>query len=190
MAARVGVSIFVIYIMSKLADEERGIHEKFKDFGRNAKEWMRKCVLLLPEIERLKIWEKKGFGSIFEYAAKIAGMSREKVNEGLRIMKKTENLPELRKVVEEKGIWAVSPVVCIATPENDRELAQKARGMSKNTLEVYAKGIRGSGGALPRKSGVLPLFTMSADLTEVADVESLLIVADSEVCWKLKKLKG
>ena len=105
-------------------------------------------------------------------------------------MKKTENLPELRKVVEEKGIWAVSPVVCIATPENDRELAQKARGMSKNTLEVYAKGIRGSGGALPRKSGVLPLFTMSADLTEVADVESLLIVADSEVCWKLKKLKG
>ena len=69
--------------MSKLADEERGIHEKFKDFGRNAKEWMRKCVLLLPEIERLKIWEKKGFGSIFEYAAKIAGMSREKVTKGL-----------------------------------------------------------------------------------------------------------
>ncbi|MFA6550124.1 MAG: hypothetical protein WCT36_02095, partial [Candidatus Gracilibacteria bacterium] len=54
---------------------EKDLHEKFIFYGKNAKEWMQKCVLFLPEINRLRIWEKKGFKNIYEYARILAGMS-------------------------------------------------------------------------------------------------------------------
>lgn len=62
---------------------DKSLHEKFKTYGQNAKEWMRKCALLLPEIARRKIWKKKGFGSLHEYAGKLAGMSRRQVDDAI-----------------------------------------------------------------------------------------------------------
>ncbi|KKQ69849.1 MAG: hypothetical protein UT33_C0021G0001, partial [Candidatus Peregrinibacteria bacterium GW2011_GWC2_39_14] len=37
---------------------ERDLHQKFVFYGKNAREWMRKCTLLLPEIEKHEIWKK------------------------------------------------------------------------------------------------------------------------------------
>ena len=115
------------------------IHEQFVHYGRNAKEWTRKCVLLLPEIERKQIWKKRRFNSLYEYAAKLAGMSRPSVDEALRVLKHVEDKPELKKVIEEKGIQSVRPVATIATQETANFWANKAREMSKNTLEVYVR---------------------------------------------------
>lgn len=105
------------------------IHEQFVHYGRNAKEWMRKCVLLLPEIERKQIWKKRRFNSLYEYAAKLAGMSRPSVDEALRVLKR----------IEDKGIQSIRPVATIATQETANFWANKAREMSKNTLEVYVR---------------------------------------------------
>ena len=105
------------------------IHEQFVRYGRNAKEWMKKCVLLLPEIERKQIWKKRKFKSLYEYAAKLAGMSRPGVDEALRVLRH----------VEDKGIQSIRPVVAIATQETANFWANKAREMSKNTLEVYVR---------------------------------------------------
>ncbi len=123
--------------MTLLTPHEKQFHQRFSEYGRNAREWLRKCALLLPEIDRLDIWKKKGFGSIYEYAAKLAGMSKNSVREALRVMKHIEDKPELKKVLEEKGINSVRPVATIATEETDAFWAQKARDMPKNTLETY-----------------------------------------------------
>ncbi len=126
------------------------LHEKFVEYGSNAKEWMRKCVLLLPEIDRERIWKKKGFGSIYEYAGKLAGMSRYTVNEALRVLKKVEDKPDLQKVIEEKGINCVKPIVTIATLETQEFWAEKARTMSKSEVETYTREWRKQDG-LPEK---------------------------------------
>jgi len=118
---------------------ENSLHERFSFYGKNAKEWMRKCVLLLPEINRLRIWEKKGFKNIYEYARILAGMSTNAVNDALRILKKVEDKPELKWVINKKGINAVRPIVSIATQETANFWAEKAMEMSKNTLEAYVK---------------------------------------------------
>lgn len=128
--------------MKKLSPKDKTIHDQFSRYGRNAKEWMNKCVLLLPQIEKNQIWKKKGFLSIYEYAAKIAGMSRNKVNEALRILKKAENLPAMREVIKNKGILAVRPVVNIANKETDKFWAEKACKMSKNTLETFVRDFK------------------------------------------------
>lgn len=144
--------------------DEQELHEKFVDYGRNAKEWMRKCVLLLPEIDRWRIWEKKGFGSIFEYAAKLAGMSRNTVNEALRIMERVGDKPELKEVIGEKGIWAVKPVVNVATEETVKFWAAKAREMPQHTLEVFVRDFRRRAAAID-VAGNCDKIILSLDLS-------------------------
>lgn len=128
--------------MEKLSTKDKTIHDQFSAYGRNAKEWMNKCILLLPQVEKNQIWAKKGFSNIYEYARKLAGMSRNKVNESLRILGKTENLPAIRKMIEQKGIFAVKPVVNIVTSETEEFWAKRVSEMNKNTLETFVRDYR------------------------------------------------
>lgn len=173
------------------------LHQKFAEYGANAKEWMKKCVLLLPEINKLRIWEKKGFGSIYEYAAKLSGMNRAKVNNSLRILEKIADKPALQKVVEKKGLNAVTPIVTIADVDNQKFWAEKAMQLTKNELETYVRDFKNGRiensqsscqessllqiGGFPRKSGNgaenAGLFkendkTISASLNVTASIDS------------------
>lgn len=69
----------------------KNIHEQFVFHGKNANKSLNECKMLLPEIERQMIWREKGFVSIYEYAAKLACMSRGQVDDALRIMKRIED---------------------------------------------------------------------------------------------------
>ncbi len=124
---------------SKLTQAELNVYESFEQCGKNAKKWMKKCVLMLPKIEELRIWEKKGFSTIHEFAAKLAGMSKHKVNEGLRILKRIDGMAEIRRVIEKKGIWAVKPVLRVLTAENQKFWAEKAMTMKRATLITYVR---------------------------------------------------
>ena len=99
---------------------EKELHEKFQEYGKNAREWMRKSILMLVEIDDARIWEKKKFSCIQEYAGKIAGMGRDTVNDGLRILRKTANMPHIRAVIEKRGIRIVKPIENILTFENEQ----------------------------------------------------------------------
>lgn len=118
------------------------LHKKFVEYGSNAKEWQRKCVLLLPEIDKRKVWSKQGFNSIYEYAAKLAGMSRGQVEDALYILRKIKNKPALLKVAKLKGINAIRPVVAIATEKDERFWAGKAGKMTQQTLKTYVRDFR------------------------------------------------
>ncbi len=118
------------------------LHSQFCEYGASAKQWLRKCSLMLPDIEKYEVWRKKGFGTIYEYAAKLASMSRGQVDDALYILRKIENKPALLKVVEEKGINSVRPVVAIATQDNQKYWAEKAMEMSHHTLATYVREFR------------------------------------------------
>src|SRR3989344_8487685 len=109
---------------------DRELHKLFKKYGANAREWLRKCALLLPEIDRRKIWKRHGCGSIYEYAAKLAGMSRASVDDALWVLEKIADKPALKQVAEERGINCVRPVATIATQETAQFWADKVQAMS------------------------------------------------------------
>jgi hypothetical protein len=50
-----------------------------KKYGENALYYRRKFIGLLPEVYKRKLYEKKKCGSIFEFAAKLCGVSEEHV---------------------------------------------------------------------------------------------------------------
>lgn len=118
------------------------IHQQFCEYGQHAKEWLRKCQLLLPLVAKYEIWKKKNFGSIYEYAAKLAGMGRSSVDAALWTLKKVEDKPALLKIVQERGIYAVRPVANLATQEDQDFWAEKAEQMSVRTLETYVREVR------------------------------------------------
>ena len=159
---------------------EKSLHEKFVFYGKNVREWTRKCTLLLPEIEKREIWKKHGFANIYEYARILAGMSTNAVSAALWTMRKTENKPELRQIIEEKGISAVRPIANLATPETDKFWAEKAREMSGHTLETYAKEFRKSNFQACR----------AAETPTAPQIQSITIELDPEIANQLEKLKG
>jgi hypothetical protein len=146
---------------------------------------MRKCALLLPEIERNRVWKKKGFGDIYEYAAKLAGMGHETVNESLRVLKKIEDKPELLKVVEEKGINIIRPIMSMINEENEKFWAEKARTMGVHTLETYVREIKNSKENI-EKNGL----HVEAKTFDFPQQEAITILVDNEIAEQLKKLKG
>jgi len=164
------------------------IHRNFVQYGANAKEWIRKCVLLLPEIEKYRVWEQKGFGSIYEYAAKLAGMSQNTVDDALRILKKIEDKPALKQVVEEKGINAIRPVVAIATLETEGFWAEKAKEMSKNTLEVYVKDWRTSTAKITKNPHQQAIGNSGGE--SLRQKKIVIMELNPGIAEQLQKLKG
>ncbi len=118
------------------------LDSRFGEYGGKALGWRRKCELLLPEIVKYEVWKAKRFSSVYEYAAKKAGMSRRCVDEALRVLKRIEDKPELQKVAVEKGLQRVRPVAVIATEQTEGFWASKAMAMGKHTLETYVKNYR------------------------------------------------
>ncbi len=124
---------------SKLSPVELTIHNQFTRYGRNAREWLRKCAVLLPKIEKYEIWQKRRCSSIYEYAAKIAGMNHDQTREALRVMNRIKDKPELIAMAEKKGINAVRPVATIATRETARFWAGCIEVMSVQGVTAMAR---------------------------------------------------
>lgn len=149
------------------------LHEEFVRCGRASLEWRRKCELMLPDIHKHEIWKKRKYGSIFEYAAKLAGMSQNVVEECLRVHRRIHDKPELMSIAEEKGLQALRPIAAIATQETAGFWAEKAQSMAKHTLETYVKNYREE--------------TLPGEATQHV---KLTLELDAKIADELEKLKG
>jgi hypothetical protein len=120
---------------------DRQLFRLCKKFGRRALEARRKFLGLLPEVERRHLYKKKGYGSVFEFAAKLAGVSREQVDTVLRLERKFTEMPALRESLVKGEISAnkLIRVASIATSENQADLAEKAKLLSSRALEIFVK---------------------------------------------------
>lgn len=103
--------------------------------------WRQKFIGLLPEVNRRCLYEKKGFSSIFEFAAKLCGLSAEQVRLTLNLEKRFEDKPLLKKLLEngEASINKLTRIASIATAENERDLAQKIKVLPKSALETWIR---------------------------------------------------
>src|SRR3989344_3847884 len=102
----------------RITDEK--LFQLCKTFGQRALLWRQKFIGLLPEVNRRKLYEKKGFASIFEFAARLGGVSEEQVSCALNLNKRFENKPLLKKMLVngEVSINKLARVASVATAEN------------------------------------------------------------------------
>ena len=121
----------------------KNLHKEFVRLGRERNQITYKLLALLPKIDELKVYEKQGYANIYDYAAKIAGLSPGVVDKALKIKEKLRDMPHLQKAIETQGINKVGIVAGLATKENEKELAEKVVHMSKPALQEYSKEVRG-----------------------------------------------
>jgi hypothetical protein len=136
---------------SHLSDKD--IYKIAKRFGTEALQARRKFAGILPEIYRRELREreagrswfkKRGFTCIYEFAAKLSGMSREQVNLVLRLEKKFNDKPFLKEALVNGDISAnkLARVAALATEENQQELLKKAEILSSRALEVFVHDLQ------------------------------------------------
>jgi len=121
-----------------------------KKWGAAVLEARRKFAGFLPEVQRREMaarekggsWVKKrGFTCIYEFAGRLAGMSRDQVDEVLRLDRRLEDKPVLREALVSGTVSVnkLARVVSIATVENQTELLVKVEALSKVGLDCFVK---------------------------------------------------
>jgi len=115
--------------------------------------WRRKFIGLLPEVNRRRLYEKKGFASIFEFAKKLCGLSEEQVRRVLNLEERFKDKPKLHEALISGEISAnkLARIVSVATPENEAFWVEKAKQLSKSALEIFIKDIKNENGLFKPK---------------------------------------
>ena len=123
---------------------DKELYELCKKFGKETLEARQRFAGLLPEVSKRRLFEKKGFFSIYHFAAKLAGMSHDQVDIVLNLERKFEDKPVLQKalVSGEISVNKLVRIVSIATVENQEELFEKAKILSNRAVEVFVKDVK------------------------------------------------
>ncbi len=113
-------------------------------YGRRALIWRRKFTGLLPEVNRRRLYERRGCESIFEFAYKTAGLSEQQVRRALNLSYEFRDKPTLHALLTNGsvGMSKLARVASIATTENEVELAEKVRLLPQKALETLARDER------------------------------------------------
>ena len=115
-----------------------------KKYGAECLRWRRRFEGLLPEVNRRRLFEKKGFGSIFEFSARLAGLSKEQVKRVLNLDRLFENRPVLRRLLANGEVSAsrLSRITAVATSENESYWAEQTRNLSFKALNTLVRDVK------------------------------------------------
>jgi hypothetical protein len=123
--------------MNELND--RQLHKKFLKLGLKRNALTRKLYIMIPEIERRKIFIKKGCKDIQEYALKYAGLSYSAVRNCITVLNKAKNFPLIASEIEQVGIYKADLALKIATKENEAIVVDKMKNMSRSAFKLLIK---------------------------------------------------
>ncbi len=120
---------------------DRQLFETAQRIGALALKSRREFIGLLPLIERRRAYEGRMFYSIYDFAAKVGGISKDVVIEVLRVDAYLVDTPKLRKKLYRGEIgWSkIRSIMHMVNRGNEDEWIQKLENLSKSALEVYLR---------------------------------------------------
>lgn len=120
------------------------LYNKCKEYGANARLWMRKFAGLLPEVYKRQLYKHRGYTSIYEFAAKMAGMNFATTDKLLKLATRLDDKPKLKEQLTSgsQGWSKLEKVSYIATKNSDEFWAKKVSDLSKQSLEMYVHEVR------------------------------------------------
>lgn len=168
----------------KITDEK--LYQLCKIYGERARFWRQKFIGLLPEVFKRELYKKHGFLSIFEFAAKLAGVSEEQVSRTLNLERKLQDKPELHKALVngEVSINKLRRIVPIATQENEQFLLEQIKILPQKAIETFVKDEKV--GRAPKLDEQLPMLQEA--VTEEIPASELEL--SQNVKEKLRELKN
>ncbi|MEK7539629.1 MAG: hypothetical protein AAB558_00085 [Patescibacteria group bacterium] len=109
--------------------------------GSTAKTAVREFLALLPEAEDRQIYLEHGMSSIFEFAAKLGGVSKQHVLLALRLDKRFENLPQLKQALlsAEVPVHKLARVASVVTKDNQEFWLAQSKLLTQQALETLVR---------------------------------------------------
>ena len=155
----------------------------FKKKGAIATKAKNEFIAMIPRIYHNKIYKNKGFGSIYECAAKIGSVSHRVVDEILRLDKKLEDKPKTKSKIAAVGLSKVKAVANTVTKETDAEWSQKVTKLTRSALETQVRDIKNSipGDRIPNTT---------QEVVFDNEFENFSVKLDPKIILKLKQLKN
>ncbi len=159
-----------------------------KKWGAEALEARRKFIGLLPEVNARRLYERRGYTSIYHFAAVLGGVSEQLVNDVLRLEKRFEEMPRLHNalVKGEIGLSKLARIASVVEVRNEGEICEKIRTLSRRAVDVMVKGMKeevpeNRNGLLEGENEVKTLAGQNYDF-------EILNTLSPEVKMKLKEL--
>lgn len=123
---------------------DKDLYARCQEYGLNARVWRRRFAGLLPEVLQRELHRRRGYASIYEFAFKLAGMSMASVDKILGLAEKLSDKPILREQLMsgEQGWSKIEKVAYIATPETDKDWADKVKNMSAYALGAFVQATK------------------------------------------------
>lgn len=120
---------------------DKDLYTRCQEYGTAARVWRRRFAGLLPEVLRRELHRRRGHASIYEFAFKLAGMSNASVDKVLHLAEKLADKPILREQLMsgEQGWSKLEKVAYIATPETDKDWAERVEKMTQPALAAYVQ---------------------------------------------------
>lgn len=128
--------------LEEMSDKE--LYAECKKWGRQALEAKHKFEGLLPEVNRRRLYERRGFETIYDFARILGGLSRDQVNRVFSVCRKLEDKPVLRKMLIEGQVSVnkLCRITAIATKENQEQIAGVVGTLSQKALEIKVREIK------------------------------------------------
>ena len=178
------------------------LFEYCRKVGLKARMWKNRFIAALPEVYKRRLYKKKGFCSIYEFAAKMAGISKNVVDEMLRIDEKLHDKPRLKALIPDKGLNKVRLVANVVDKGTEKFWIEKINTMTKSALETYLRESRKSHPGMGRElkpdlrqdSAQNTLFgsgnsISSSEDSSIPGKQTFTIQIDPETELELRKLK-
>lgn len=162
-----------------------------KEYGANARLWIRKFAGLLPEVYRRHLYKRRGYGSIYEFAAKLAGMNHDTVDKILRLSERLSDKPILHEQLEngEVGWSKIEKVAYVATPATDNMWAEKTKTLTQPALEEFVRQYRKSSNDVNSRLEVTLKSELGNQCTTTQEWSRISFPISPEVEFQLKLLK-
>lgn len=151
---------------SKMNDNQ--FYKLHKKIGSAALNERRKFIGMLPEAYERKLHIKKNYESIFVYAAKLCGLSREQVNRVLNLERKFKDTPVLHTLLVEGKVshYKLDRIASIVTPDNQEELAQQVEVLSRRAVDTMVRDFKIENGLSKPKNICESLSGQTLELNE------------------------
>ncbi|MDP4007996.1 MAG: hypothetical protein Q8P68_02275 [Candidatus Peregrinibacteria bacterium] len=128
--------------LTKLSD--KGLLALCKEYGEKAIHFRRKFIGLLPEMKKRKLFEKKKCKSIYEFAAKYGGVSREHVDRVVNLSDRFVEKPLLHSLLVNGEISSnkLAKIASIVDLVDEIDLVEAVRKLSCRTVETYVRDVK------------------------------------------------
>lgn len=123
--------------LNKLPDS--ALYKLCKEYGKNARKWSREFGFLLPEVYKRRLYRKYGCTSIYMFAAKLSGMSREVTDRILSLNHKLKDMPLFWNELKKYGWSKLEVIARVATIETEIFWIDKLRKTPRQVLIEYVR---------------------------------------------------